>query len=108
MKKKILIIGGVLALVIIGVLVILFLNRTKYTIKVSMVDSKSPDRVLTVYNDKNEEISVKRIERLDGAILCYGYNTAVYFGEIKDKKELVVVLKDNTKVKAKIVEEEVK
>ena len=108
MKKKVLIIGSAVLAIIIIVIVLLLSNKVKYTIKVSLVDDYSPDRILTVYNDKNEKVEVKKIEYLDGTLLCYGYNTTVHFGDIKDEKEFKVILKDNTEVKAKIIKEEVK
>ena len=104
MKKKLLIIGSVVLAIIIIVIVLLLSNKVKYTIKVDLIDDYSPDRVLTVYNDKNEKVEVNKIEYLDGTLLCYGYNTAVHFGDIKDEKVLKVILKDKTEVKAKIVE----
>lgn len=107
MKKKIIIISCVLLVVIAIALFLILSSKTKYTIRVSIVDDHSPDRVLTVYNEKNEKVEVKRIEYLDGTLLCNGYNTTVHFGDIKDEKELQVILKDNSKIKAKIVKEEV-
>ncbi len=108
MKKKILIISGISVLLIAIILFFVFRDTTKYTIKVSLIDDYSPDRILTVYNEKNEKIEVNRIEYLDGIILCQGYNTTVHFGDIENEKELKVILKDRTTVKAKIIKEEVK
>lgn len=109
MKKKLLIISGILFIVIIvSLLLIVTSNKTTYIIKVSLVDDRSPDRILTVYNNKNEKISVKRIEYLDGTLLCNGYNTTVHFGDIESEKELKIILKDLSETTAKIVEEEVK
>ncbi len=108
MKKKILIGVASLIAVLAIVLVVLCLNKTNYHIEVSMVDDYSPDLILTVYNDKNEKIEVKRIEYTDGTLLCNGYNTTVHFGDIKDETKLKIVLKDNKKATAKIVEKEVK
>ena len=106
-KKIILTCGGILIIAISVLILVLLLGRTKYTIKVSLVDSKSPDRMLTVY-EGDKKIEVKRIEYLDGTLLCNGYNTAVYFGDINKVKELKIILKDNKEVIAKVVEEEVK
>lgn len=106
MKKKILIIIG--ALVVIVVLLILLLNKTTYVIKVHMVDDKSPDRILEVYNNKNEKVEIKRIELLNGKYLCDGINTSVYYGNIENIEELRIVLKDNSKAVAKVIKEEVK
>ena len=83
-------------------------SKINYTIKVSLVDDHSPDRVLTVYNDKNEKIDVKKIVYLDGTLLCNGYNTTVHFGDIENEEEFKIILKDNTEAKARIIKEEVK
>ncbi len=107
MRKKVLIIIGVLVAVVAIVILVIMLSKTKYIIKVSMVDDQSPDRILTVYNDKNEKVEFKRIELLDGTVLCNGDNTAVHYGNIKNVHELKVVFKDKSKVVAKVVEEEV-
>ena len=108
MKKKILIIIGAIVLLVAIVLFFIFHDTAKYTIKVSLIDDYSPDRILTVYNEKKEKIEVNRIEYLDGTLLCQGYNTTVHFGDIESEKELKVILKDKTAVKAKIIKDEVK
>ena len=106
MKKVLLVIGGLLI-----VIAIFFLLKgssdIKYTIKVNLVDDHSPDRILMVYKN-DEKIDVKRIEYMDGVLLCNGYNTAVHFGDIQNIEELKVILIDNSEVVAKIVDEEVK
>ena len=104
MKKKYLIIGGIV--IVLVVIIFLIINKETYYIIVKKVDDYSPDRILEIYNSKNEKIDVKRIEYLDGTILCSGYNTTVHFGDVEE--ELVIVLENNSKVKAKILEEEVK
>ena len=108
MRKMILIISGSLVIIIVIVLIVVLFNKTKYIIKVSMVDNRSPDRVLTVYNQKNEKVEVERIEYINGTLLCKGYNTTVHFGDIENIKELNIILKDKSQVRAKIVEDEVK
>ncbi len=107
MKKKVLIIGSIAAVAIVVVLIIL-LNKTTYTIKVSIIDEKSPDRILTVYDNKNNKVDFNRIETLDGTVLCDKINSSVYYGNIAKFDELRVVLKDNSKVIAQINKEEVK
>ncbi len=107
MNKKILIIGGLITLIAI-ILIILLLNKPKYSITVSKVDDQSPDRILTVYNEKNEKIEVKKIEYLDKTLLCYGYNTAVHFGDIENVSEVRVILEDGSEVIARIIKGEVK
>ena len=108
MKKKLLVIISVVITIIVAILLVVLLNKTKYTITVTRVDDQSPDRILTVYKAKNEKVEVKRIEYLDGKLLCYGYNTAVHFGDIENVSEVRVILKDGSEVIAKIIKEEVK
>ena len=108
MKKKTLIIGGVVLSVIIAVILIVLLKKPSYTIRVSLVDDHSPDRILTVYNNKNEKIDVKRIEFLNGVLLCEGHNLVAYYGEILNVDKLNVILKDNSVIKARVIKEEVK
>ena len=108
MKKKIWIISGVLITIVVIILLILLLGKTKYTVKVSPVDDRSPDRILTVYNSNGEKIKVKKIEYLDGTLLCNGYNTTVHFGDIENEKELKIILEDRSEYTATIVEEGVK
>lgn len=108
MKKKVLLITGGLITIVVAILLIVLLNQPKYTITVSRVDDQSPDRILTVYNDKNEKVEVKRIEYLDGTLLCNGYNTAVHFGDIEGITKVKVILKDRSEVIARIIKEEVK
>ena len=106
MKKIILISSGIIILIVL-VLVILLNNKSNYEIRVSMVDDQSPDRILTVYNN-NKKIEVDQIEYSDGTLLCKGYNTTVHFGDIENEKVLIIVLKDKSKIEAKIVKDEVK
>ena len=84
------------------------LNKTTYVIKVSMVDDKSPDRILTVYNNKDEKVEFKKIELLNGTYLCDEINSSVYYGNLKNINELQVILKDDSKVIAQVIKEEVK
>lgn len=107
MKKKLLIVGSILIVVIIVILIIL-LNKTTYTIKVSTIDDKSPDRILTVYDNKNNKVDFKRIELLNGTVLCDEINSSVYYGNLVNLDELRVVLKDDSRVIAQINKEEVK
>lgn len=108
MKKKILIVlGVVVSISIITCLILSINNKVTYRVEVSLVDDKSPDRYLTVYNNKNEKIEVRGIEFLDGVKLCDGYNLKAYYGDIEDVKELRLVLMDNQKVVAQVVEKEV-
>ena len=108
MRNKFLIIIGLISLVAVVAFVIFKINKESYIIEVTMVDDRSPDRILTVYNNKNEKIEFKRIESVNGVLLCDGINPAVHFGDIEGKKKLKVILKDNKTITAKIVEKEVK
>jgi len=108
MKKKLLIISGIVIVIIAIIILILLLNKPKYTIVVSIVDDRSPDRVLTVYNNKGEKVEVKRIESLTGTLLCNGFNTTVHFGDIENQERLKVILKDKSEVIARVIKEEVK
>ena len=107
MKKKYLIIGAIVLIVITIVLIIL-LNKTTYVVKISMVDDKSPDRILSVWTNKDEKVDFKRIELTNGTVLCDEINSSVYYGNLKDINELNVILKDDSKVVAKLIKEEVK
>lgn len=107
MRKKIIIVSCICIILLSLALYIAFSNKFKYVIKVSLIDDNSPDRVLTVYDNNNEKIDVKRIEYIDGKLLCNGYNTTVYYGDIKDETTLKIVLKDDTEAKAKVINEEV-
>ena len=107
MKKKFIVVGSIIT-IIVAILLIVLLNRPKYTITVSLVDDRSPDRILTVYNLKNEKVEVKKIEYLDGKLLCNGYNTAVHFGDVEGITKVKVILKDRSEVIARIIKEEVK
>ena len=107
MKKKILIISSILTILIIS-LVVYMICKPKYTIMVSMVDDRSPDRILTVYKNDTEKIEVNRIEYLDGTLLCNGYNLTVHFGDIEKEEKLKIIFKDKSSAEAKIVKEEVK
>jgi len=72
-----------------------------YTIKVSSVDSYSPDRTLKVY-ENNKAISVKSIHYTDGTYLCSGSNMTVSASDLSGVSKLQVVLNNGTKVTATI------
>lgn len=99
MKKK----NIIICLVIVIAIVILFVFNNKYnlSIKVDLVDSKSPDRILTVYN-KNKLFKYDHIEYTDGIYLCSYNNPTVGYVDIKSEKELVIVLKNNKKIKVRL------
>ena len=101
--KKYLIIGITLVILLTGG-IIWFVNRDdgNYTVKVSLVDEKSPDRKLTVYKD-DKEIEYKEIRKMSGTLLCEADNSSVYFGEIKNESNLKIVLNNDKEVVAKVV-----
>ena len=70
-----------------------------YTIKATMVDSYSPDRILSVYED-GVKISVKEIKSSNGVVLCSGSNMTVNYGEIEGITSYLVVLNGGTEVTA--------
>lgn len=51
-------------------------TQKTYTIRISIIDEYSPDRVLTVY-ENGSQISVRSINYLDGTQLCSGSNMTV-------------------------------
>lgn len=106
MKKKYLIIIIAFIILLIGG-IIWFINKDSgnYIVKVSSVDDKSPDRVLTVYKD-DKKIEYKEIRKMNDVLLCDSNNSSVYYGEIKNESNLKVVLNNDKKVVAKVVKGE--
>lgn len=74
-------------------------TQKTYTIKASMVDTYSPDRILSVY-ENGTKISVQAIKYSNGATLCNGSNTTVYYGDIEGITNYIVVLSGGTQVNA--------
>ena len=74
-------------------------TQKTYTIKATPVDTYSPDRILTVLED-GKAISVKAIKYSNGATLCNGSNTTVFYGDIEGITSYIVVLSGGTEVKA--------
>jgi len=72
-----------------------------YTIKVSMVDSYSPDRILSVY-ENGSKIGFKSISYTDGTYLCSGSNSTVSVGDITGETRFKVILNDGTEVTATV------
>ena len=101
-KKKLIIISSI-ALCLLLVVLILVLTKPTYTIKVEKVDDFSPDRRLIVYkNDK--KIEFEEIQYTDKTYLCSGKNPSVSYSDIMNETELIVKIKANKQVIAKIVE----
>lgn len=80
-------------------------QQDTYTITVSKVDLASPDRILKVYKN-NSQISFKNIKYTDGTSLCNnncgGNQMITPEANIVGETEFIVVLNDNTEVRAKI------
>lgn len=72
-----------------------------YTIRISIIDEYSPDRVLTVY-ENGSQISVRSINYLDGTQLCSGSNMTVNKNDIVGESSFIVVLNGGTQVTATI------
>ncbi len=94
----------ILALLLVTIFLSINVDNGKYTVKVSMVDDKSPDRTLKVYDDKNKEVEFLEIRYLDDVVLCTSKNPTVYYGDIENIEKVRIVLKNNKKVVAKIEE----
>ena len=110
MKKKYIILVIILILLITLVFVILHFTNNKsdnktYVVKVNIVDDRSPDRTLTVY-ENNKKIEFKEIRYLnDDVRLCTYKNPTVFFGDLEGEKELKIILTNDKEVVAKIEEE---
>ncbi len=73
----------------------------KYTVTAVKVDNYSPDRELKVYED-GKLITVKEIRKTNGNFLCSGSDPIVMISDIENATELIVVLNNNTQVRAKL------
>ena len=74
--------------------------QKNYTIKATAVDSQSPARVLSVY-ENGVQISVQSIKYSDGTLLCSGSNMNVNMYALDDTS-YKVVLSDGTVVNASL------
>lgn len=101
MKK---ILKWIIPIIIVLILILINFNKSTYTIKANKVDSYSPDRILEVYKD-NKKIEYEEIQYLDGILLCKGNNKTVAYTDLIDEKNLIVILKNHKKVKAKIIKD---
>jgi len=66
-----------------------------------MVDSYSPDRILSVY-ENGSKIGFKSISYTDGTYLCSGSNSTVSVGDITGETRFKVILNDGTEVTATV------
>lgn len=76
-------------------------TQKNYTIKATAVDSQSPARVLSVY-ENGTKINVQSIKYSDGTLLCSGSNMNVNVYALDDTS-YKVVLSDGTEVTASLV-----
>ena len=76
-------------------------TQKTYTIRVSIIDEYSPDRVLTVY-ENGTQISVRAINYIDGTQLCSGSNMTVNKNDIAGETSFIVVLSGGTPVTATV------
>ncbi len=110
MKKKYLIILFIIIVVLLVIGIMIFAKKdnnisTSYMVKINLVDEKSPDRTLTVY-DSDKEIEYREIRYIDNILLCKSYNPTVYYGDVETENELKIILNDGTEVIAKVVKGE--
>lgn len=106
-KKKIIIIFTFCITILLGIFVFNLYksnNQANYVVKVKTIDDQySPDRFLEVYNN-NKQVKFKEIQLLNNITLCTYENNAVYYGELDDIKEVIIVF-ENKRVKAKLDKE---
>lgn len=76
-------------------------TQKTYVVKVTLIDTYSPDRILTVY-ENGTPISVSAIKYSDGYTLCSGSNTTVNKNDIEGENTLIVVLSGGTQVTASV------
>ena len=104
MKKYILIIVPIIIVVVIS-LIFISKQNNNYIIKISEVDDRSPDRVLSVYKD-NQKIDFDSIYYLNDVFICDSTVPNVSKSAVKRMDKLKVKLKDGKIVKAKVLKEE--
>lgn len=76
-------------------------KEENYVVKMKNVDDQfSPDRFIDVYNN-NKKVKYKEIRLLNDITLCTYENNAVYYGELEDIQEVIIVFEDKN-VKAKL------
>ena len=105
MKKKIIFCAIILAL--IGAISLKVLSNkasNDYTLKLIPIDEKSPDRKLLLY-ENGKQIEFKEIRYLNNNILCKGSNPTIYYGDLDNKEQLIVGLKNDKKIKINVGKE---
>ena len=103
-KKIFLIILGVV--IVLGITTYMIISHSsQYYVKVEMVDSRSPDRTLKVYDNDDKEMKYNEIRYLDDTLLCTSYNPSVYYGDIEGVSKLKIVVDNDNIVIAKVVKE---
>lgn len=76
-------------------------KQNSYTIKATAVDSQSPARILSVY-ENGTKINVQSIKYSDGTLLCSGNNMNVNVYALDDTS-YIVILSDGTEVTANLI-----
>ena len=104
-KKNIIILAVCIIIIVIGIIVIISNSNDGYIIKVSIVDSKSPDRILKVYDSNNKKVEYLEIRYTDDTLLCTSKNPTVYYGDIENKNKIKEIIDDEKEIIAKVVEE---
>ena len=78
-----------------------------YTIKLKLIDEKSPDREVVVYRNNKETSNYKYIKYKEkDIILCYQKNAVINQFDVEGIEELIVVLPNKSEVISKILKEE--
>lgn len=95
---------GIFVLVICIISFNLYKENNNYIVKIEVIDSKSPDRVLKVL-EKEQYIDFDAIYYLDNVLLCNGDNPTVGKTAIKGINKLKIKLKNGKTVLAVIKEE---
>ena len=99
MKKKIIIIS-ILLIISAGLIQYFLTKEAKYTYKYHFVDEVSPYDVELSFYKNNKLISIKKAKYTDGTDLCTGKNPTVNIHDIKDEKEIIIVLDNDKEVVA--------
>ena len=88
----------------IGVVFLLLLNKASndYTLKLISIDEKSPDRKLLLY-ENGKQVEFKEIRYVNNNLLCKGSNPTIFYGDLDNKEQLIVILKNDKKIKINVL-----
>ena len=102
LKMKKTIIGIVIAIIVFGVILVISQKKT-YTIRYELIDDYTTDIRIIVLQNNKEFTDYKYIKYNDNSniILCNSSNSIVNKFEVKDIRDLIIVLDDNKEVIAK-------